>query len=208
MQTFLAIPGPGRSLIHVQKKKIIFTQGAPADAVFFIQSGMVRLCVASGSGREATLGVVGPGEFLGEYAIHPLHGRRLFSAVSITECTLLRIEKDEMLRALREHQELAELFMIRLLGRNARLQADLADQLVSSAEKRLARVLLLLAEHGKGPPEDKAIPKISQEMLAAMIGATRSRVNLFMNRFKKLGYIHYDGELRVHNSLLQILAKD
>lgn len=194
-------------MLRLNKKKTIFAQGAPADSVFYIHTGMARLCVTSGSGKEATLGVVGPGEFIGEYAIHPGHARRLTSAATLTDCVVLRLERNEMLRALREHPDFAELFILRLLGRNARVQADLADQLFSSTEKRLARALLLLAHHGKGPPEEKTVPKISQETLAAMVGTTRSRVNLFMNRFKKLGYIHYDGELKVRNSLVDVLEE-
>lgn len=194
-------------MLRFTKKKLIFAQGTPADSVFYVHTGMVRLSVTSGSGKEATLGVVGPGEFIGEYAIHPGHARRFTSAATLTDSIVLRLERNEMLRALREHPEFAELFILRLLSRNARVQADLADQLFSSTEKRLARALLLLARHGKGPPEERIVPKISQETLAEMIGATRSRVNLFMNRFKKLGYIHYDGDLKVRNSLVDVLEE-
>jgi CRP/FNR family transcriptional regulator, cyclic AMP receptor protein len=204
---FLSTPGPGRTMLRFSKKKIIFPQAGPADAVFYIHSGMVRLSVTSGSGKEATLGVVGPGEFIGEYAIHPDHTRRLTSAVTLTDCLVLRLERNEMLRALRENPGFAELFILRLLSRNARVQADLADQLFSSTEKRLARALLLLAQQGKGAPEERIVPKISQETLAEMIGTTRSRVNMFMNRFRKLGYLRYDGKLTLHDSLLQVLTK-
>lgn len=194
-------------MLRFAKKKVIFAQGAAADSVFYVHTGMLRLSVTSGSGKEATLGVVGPGEFIGEYAIHPGQARRLTSAATLTDSIVLRLERNEMLRALREHAEFAEFFILRLLSRNARVQADLADQLFSSTEKRLARALLLLARHGKGPPEERIVPKISQETLAEMIGSTRSRVNLFMNRFKKLGHIHYDGELRVRNSLVDVLEE-
>jgi CRP/FNR family transcriptional regulator, cyclic AMP receptor protein len=205
-QAFLSTAGPGRTILHFGKKKIIFSQGQPADALFYIHKGSVRLNVTSTGGKEATLGILGPGDFIGEDAIHP-DQPRITSAITLTECTVLKIERNEMLRGLQQEQ-LAGIFIHFLLERNMRVQEDLADQLFNSTEKRLARALLLLAQYGKGGSDPLPVPRISQESLAAMIGTSRSRVNLFMNRFKKLGFIDYEGGIKVHSSLISVLLQD
>jgi CRP/FNR family transcriptional regulator, cyclic AMP receptor protein len=205
-RAFLSTAGPGRTTLHFGKKKIIFSQGQPADAVFYIHKGSVRLSVTSTAGKEATLGILGPGDFVGEDAIHPDQPRTT-SAITLTECTALKIERNEMLRALQQEQ-LAGIFIHFLLERNARVQEDLVDQLFNSTEKRLARALLLLAQYGKGGTDPLPVPRISQESLAAMIGTSRSRVNLFMNRFKKFGFIDYENGIKVHSSLVSVLTRD
>jgi CRP/FNR family transcriptional regulator, cyclic AMP receptor protein len=174
--------------------------------VFYVHKGRLRLSITSTRGKEATLGLLGPGDFAGENAVHPDQPRTT-SAITLTACTVLRIERKEMLRGLQQEQ-LARIFIHFLLERNARVQEDLADQLFNSTEKRLARALLLLAQYGKGGDGPFPVPRISQESLAAMIGTSRSRVNLFMNRFKKLGFIDYEGQIRVHSSLASVLRRD
>jgi len=205
--TFLATIGAGRKILTVPTKKRIFTQGDRSDAVFYIQTGKVRLTVVSKTGKEATIGIVSEGNFFGEGA---LAGQllRMGSAAAMTDCELLRIEKKAMINALHREHDFSDLFVAYLLARNVRYEEDLVDHLFNSSEKRLARVLLLLARFGKeGTPED-VIPKISQETLAEMVGTTRSRVSFFMNRFRKLGFIHYNGGLQVHSSLLNIVLHD
>jgi len=205
---FLSTIGEGRKVVAVRKKQIVFTQGDVADAVFYIQEGKVLLTVVSKIGKEATLGVFNEGDFFGEGC---LVGRsfRMKSATAMTDCELLRIDKKAMMRALHREHEFSDLFVAYLLARNIRYEEDLVDQLFNSSEKRLARILLLLAHFGKEGTPESVIPKISQETLAEMIGTTRSRVSFFMNRFRKLGFLDYGGsELQVHSSLLNVVLHD
>lgn len=205
---FLANAGVGAIARNYRPKAIIFSQGEGCDAVFYVQEGRVRLSVTSGHGKEAMIGLLGPGDFLGEGCVAVNQPRYLASATAITNCTLLRIGKVEMLRALHEEHEFSRLFLLHLLDRYKRTQEDLVDQLFNSSEKRLARALLLLANFGrKDGPRDIAID-VSQETLAEMIGTTRSRVNFFMNKFRKLGFIDYNDGLQVHPSLLNVVLND
>ena len=209
--TFLATIGVGRKTLTVAKKQEIFTQGDAADSVFYIQKGKVRLTVVSKTGKEATIGMLSEGNFLGEGS---LAGQvlRMGSAAAMTDCQLLRIEKKAMMKALQREQSFSDMFVAYLLGRNIRYEEDLVDQLFNSSEKSLARVLLMLAHFGKEGVPETVVPKISQETLAEMVGTTRSRVSFFMNRFRKLGFIHYaggeEGRLQVHSSLLNIVLHD
>ena len=207
-RAFLARAGFGRRILNLKKGDVAFAQGDPADAIFYVQKGRLRITVTSANGKEATLTLLGAGEFLGENCMISPHPLRLATATAMTECALLKIRKGEMIRVLRQEPELSEMFVAFLLARNARIQADLVDQLFNSSEKRLARILLLLAQFGKQSKPETVIPKISQELLAEMIGTTRSRVSFFMNRFRKLGFIQYNGEIRVHNSLLNIFLQE
>jgi CRP/FNR family cyclic AMP-dependent transcriptional regulator len=205
--TFLATIGDGRKFQAVPKKDMVFTQGDDADAVFYIQTGKVRLTVVSTTGKEATIGILTEGDFFGEGA---LAGQtvRMGSAEAMTDCELLRVDKQAMMNALHREHAFSDMFVAYLLARNIRYQEDLVDQLFNSSEKRLARVLLLLAHFGKEGVPETVIANISQETLAEMIGTTRSRVSFFMNRFRKLGFIHYNGGLQVHSSLLNIVLHD
>ena len=203
---FFAVIGEGRTIVRVPQKQNIYAQGAAADAVFYIQQGSVRLTVVSKGGKIATLGLLGPGTFCGEGCLTG-QPRRLGSAIAMTDCELMRIDKKAMLLALHDEQRLAEMFTAYLLGRNIRYEAELVDQLFSTSEKRLARTLLLLAQFGAST-QATTVPKISQETLAEMIGTTRSRVNFFMNKFKKLGFIEYNGVLKIKHSLLTIVVHD
>ena len=205
--TFLATIGQGRKSLVVPKKRIIFAQGDRADAVFYIQKGKVKLTVVSKSGREATLGILNQGNFFGEGALAGQNLRMGFAA-TITDCQLLRIEKKAMVLALHREHTFSDMFVAYLLARNIRYEEDLVDQLFNSSEKRLARLLLLLARFGKDGVPENVVPKISQETLAEMVGTTRSRVSYFMNRFRKLGFIHYNGGLKVHSSLLNVVLHD
>ncbi len=206
-EAFLMQTGMGKTLLNLQKNDRVFSQGDLADAVFYIQKGRIKVTVGSKNGKEATIALVGAGDFLGEDSIASTHPLRLATATAMTGSTLLRISKAEMIRVLHQEHALSDLFVSFLLARNARIQADLVDQLFNSSEKRLARVLLLLAQFGKSSKPETVIPKISQEILAEMIGITRSRVSFFMNRFRKMGFIEYNGEIRVHNSLLNIFLQ-
>src|SRR6266851_726071 len=205
--TFLATIGAGRKILTVPTKQRIFTQGDKSDAVFYIQTGKVRLTVVSKTGKEATIGIVSEGNFFGEGS---LAGQllRMGSAAAMTNCELLRIEKRAMIDALHREHAFSDLFVAYLLARNIRYEEDLVDELFNSSEKRLARVLLLLAHFGKDGIPETVVPKISQETLAEMVGTTRSRVSFFMNRFRKLGFIHYNGGLQVHSSLLNVVLHD
>ncbi len=205
---FLATIGEGRRVVAFPKKQTIFMQGDAADAVFYIQEGKVRLTVVSKIGREATLGILGAGDFFGEGGLagQPL---RMGSATAMTDCELLQIDKKAMMLALHREHAFSDLFVAYLLARNIRYEEDLVDQLFNSSEKRLARMLLLLAHFGKEGVPQTVIPKISQETLAEMVGTTRSRVSFFMNRFRKLGFVDYDGSgLQVHSSLLNVVLND
>jgi len=207
-ETFLAKAGLGRAINEVPKKKVIFSQGEPGDAVFYIQKGKVKLTVVSERGKEATVALLGAEDFIGEDCVAAIQGLRMATASAITDCTLLRIERKQMLRVLHQQHAFSDVFVSYLLARNARIQEDLVDQLFNSSEKRLARTLLLLANFGKNGKPETVIPKIGQEVLAEMIGTTRSRVNFFMNRFRRLGFIHYNGGLQVHSSLLNVVLLD
>ncbi|MGD0759735.1 MAG: Crp/Fnr family transcriptional regulator [Candidatus Sulfotelmatobacter sp.] len=208
-QEFLATIGEGRKVVSFPKKQTIFAQGDAADAVFYIQEGKVRLTVVSKIGKEATLGILNSGEFFGEGGLAGQH-LRMGSAIAMTDCELLRIEKKAMMLALHREHRFSDLFVAYLLARNVRYEEDLVDQLFNSSEKRLARLLLLLAHFGKDGKPENVIPKISQETLAEMIGTTRSRVSFFMNRFRELGFLDYGegGGLQVHSSLLNIVLHD
>jgi CRP/FNR family cyclic AMP-dependent transcriptional regulator len=207
-QEFLATIGDGRKVVSFPKKETIFSQGDAADAVFYIQEGKVRLTVVSKIGKEATLGILSQGEFFGEGGLAGQH-LRMGSAIAMTDCELLRIEKKAMMLALHREHKFSDLFVAYLLARNIRYEEDLVDQLFNSSEKRLARLLLLLAHFGKDGKPEIVIPKISQETLAEMIGTTRSRVSFFMNRFRELGFLDYgEGGLQVHSSLLNIVLHD
>jgi CRP/FNR family cyclic AMP-dependent transcriptional regulator len=206
---FLATIGKGQKTVSFPKKHAIFAQGDAADAVFYIQEGKVKLTVVSNIGKEATVGILTDGDFCGEGCLggQPL---RMGSAIAMTECSILRIDKKAMMEALHREHEFSDLFVAYLLARNIRYEEDLVDQLFNSSEKRLARILLLLAHFGKEGKPETVIPKISQETLAEMVGTTRSRVSFFMNRFRKLGFVEYSGgaELQVHSSLLNVVLHD
>jgi CRP/FNR family cyclic AMP-dependent transcriptional regulator len=209
-QVFLAKVGEGRTVADYRKNQKIFSQGDPADAIFYIQKGRVKLTVISQQGKEAVIGILGLHDFFGETC---LLGRslRLKTATAMTDCTIVRLEKARTIRVLHEEPTFSELFLSYLLSRNIRLEEDLVDQLFNSSEKRLARVLLLLANFGKEGKPEPVIAKISQETLAEIVGTTRSRVSLFMNKFRKLGLIDYNSELgglKVHSSLLNIVLHD
>jgi len=205
---FLATSGLGRVIVHLANKDLAFSQGDHADSVFYIQSGRIRLSVIARTGKEATVALLGAGEFCGEECIASSHPVRVASASAITPTVLLKIDRKEMMRALHQEHTFSDIFVSHLLARNARVQEDLVDQLFNSSEKRLARVLLLLAQFGKEKAPEKVIPKISQEVLAEMVGTTRARVNFFMNRFRKLGFIEYNGSIEVHPSLLSVVLHD
>jgi len=204
---FLATIGEGRKSVLFQRKQGIFAQGDAADAVFYIQTGKVKLSVVSKTGREATIGILGDGDFFGEGSLAG-QALRMGSATAITDCAVLRIDKKAMMEALHREHGFSDMFVAYLLARNIRYEEDLVDQLFNSSEKRLARILLLLARFGKEGIPETVVPKISQETLAEMIGTTRSRVSFFMNRFRELGFIHYNGGLQVHSSLLNIVLHD
>lgn len=205
---FLATAGIGRTLGHYIAKQVIFSQGERADTVLYIQQGGVKLSVVSQHGKEATIALLGSGDFLGEGCIAPDQRLRLATASAISACSVLKIQRKEVLRVLHEEHRFTDLFVAYLIDRHNRTQADLVDQLFNSSEKRLARALLLLARVGKDDALKTVIPRVNQATLAEMIGTTRSRVNFFMNRFRKLGLIDYNGELRVHSSLLSIVLHD
>ena len=207
-EVFLARNGLGRKIIDLEKHQTLFTQGDDANAIFYIQKGRVRLTVNSKRGKEATIALLGAGDFVGEECVAAIQPQRMATAAALTTCTVLRIDRKEMVRVLHDQKEFSEVFVSYLLIRNIRFQEDLIDQLFNSSEKRLARALLLLAQFGKDGAPETVIPKISQETLAEMIGTTRSRVSFFMNRFRKLGFIEYNGKLSVHSSLLNVVLHD
>jgi CRP/FNR family transcriptional regulator, cyclic AMP receptor protein len=205
---FLASAGLGRRVVQIPPKHVLFSQGDPADSVFYLRKGRAKITVVSLAGKEATITLVAPGEFLGEGALVAADGLRLSTATAITACTALRISREEMVRVMHEEHAFSDMFLKFLLERSMRVQADLVDQLFNSSEKRLARILLLMAEFGKPGEPAQRLPRISQETLAEMIGTTRSRVSFFMNRFRKLGFIAYDGRIEVHKSLLNVILLD
>ncbi|PYN59077.1 MAG: Crp/Fnr family transcriptional regulator [Candidatus Rokuibacteriota bacterium] len=206
LRTYLA-KARGGTTKEYRKKQIIFSQGSPADAVFYIEKGKVKLTVLSTRGKEAVVAILGSGDFFGEGSLagQPL---RMATATSVIECSILRAQKETMTRMLHNEPALSELFMAYLLSRNARIEEDLVAQLFNSSEKRLARILLLLAHFGKDGQHESIVPRISQETLAEMVGTTRSRVSFFMNKFRKLGFVEYNGGLQVHSSLLNIVLHD
>ncbi len=205
---FLASPGPGRRLVQIKAKRPFFSQGHAADCVFYLQSGRAKLTVVSTRGKEATITLLGAGDFVGEEAISGTVKLRMATATAITACTAMRIEKAAIIHILQAEHAFSEMFLKFMLVRSIRTQADLVDQLFNSSEKRLARVLLLMAEFGKPGEPEMLIPPITQETLAEMIGTTRSRVSFFMNRFRKLGFIEYNGRIKVHKSLLNVVLHD
>jgi CRP/FNR family transcriptional regulator, cyclic AMP receptor protein len=201
---FLANAGLGRKIVRLKAKHSFFVQGNPADCVFYIQTGTAKLTVVSHRGKEATITLLAAGDFVGEESMATMEGLRLASATAITICTALRIERSEMIRVMHEENAFSDLFLKFLLARGMRTQADLIDQLFNNSEKRLARILLLMAEFGKPGEPESLIPKT----LAEMIGTTRSRVSFFMNRFRKMGFIEYNGRIRVNKSLLNVVLHD
>ncbi len=205
---FLATAGPGRRIIALKAKGLAFSQGEPADSVFYLQTGRAELTVVSKRGKEATVTLLAAGDFFGEEAMTNIEMLRTSTAKALTSCTVLKIERAEMLRVLHEEHGFSDVFLRFLLTKSARTEADLVDQLFNSSERRLARTLLLMAEFGQPGEPETLLPPTTQEALAEMIGTTRSRVSFFMNRFRKLGYIHYNGRIRVHKSLLNVVLHD
>ena len=207
VKVFLNTVDGGRTVATYRKNQKVFSQGDPADSVFYIQEGKVKVCVISEQGKEAVVALHGNGDFFGEGCLtgQPL---RLATVAAMTDCVIMRLDKAAIVRVLRDEPKFSEMFMSYLLARNARVEEDLVDQLFNSSEKRLARVLLLMANFGKEGRPEPVIAKISQETLAEMIGTTRSRVSTFMNKFRKLGFIEYNGDLEVHNSLLNVVLHD
>jgi CRP/FNR family cyclic AMP-dependent transcriptional regulator len=205
---FLANTGLGRRIVRIKAKQVFFSQGNPADSVFYLQKGRAKLTVVSTNGKEATIALLSAGDFVGEESIAGAVGLRLATATAIAACTALKIERAEMIRVIHQEHAFSDLFLKFLLARSMRTQADLVDQLFNSSEKRLARILLLMAEFGRPGEPETLIPKITQETLAEMIGTTRSRVSFFMNRFRKLGFIEYNGRIQVHKSLLNVVLHD
>jgi CRP-like cAMP-binding protein len=205
---FLASAGLGRRIVQLEPREAFFSQGDPADSVFYLQTGRAIVTVVSAAGKEATITLVSSGQFVGEGALAAVAGLRLSTATAITDCTALKISRDEMIHVMHVEHSLSDLFLKFLLEHSMRIQADLVDQLFNSSEKRLARILLLMAEFGKPGEPEQYIPKISQETLAEMVGTTRSRVSYFMNRFRKLGFIEYNGRIKVHKSLLNAILLD
>lgn len=207
-EAFLSHAGLGRRIVEIKPKRPFFTQGDPANSVFYLQRGRARITVVSQSGKEATITLLSAGDFVGEESLASVPGLRMATATAVSSCLALRIGRDEMIRVMHEEPAFAELFLKFLLARSMRTQADLVDQLFNSSEKRLARILLLMAEFDKPGEPDTYIPPITQETLAEMIGTTRSRVSFFMNRFRKLGLIDYNGRIQVHKSLLNVILLD
>jgi CRP/FNR family transcriptional regulator, cyclic AMP receptor protein len=206
-QTFLDSAGLSRKVAEFRRRQTIYAQGDPAKSVLYIQQGGVKLCIVSATGKEAVVGMLGPGDFFGEGCLAG-QTKRMGTAIAITSTRALVIDKNEMIRALHAEHAFSDRFISYMLSRNIRIEEDLVDQLFNSTEKRLARMLLLLARYGKQDQPERVLPKISQEILAEMIGTSRSRVNLFMNKFKKLGFIKYNGGLQVNSSLLSVVLHD
>ncbi len=206
--SFLAHAGKGRKILRCKAKQVLFSQGDAADCLYYLQSGRVKVTVLSKKGKEGTIAVLSKGDFVGEESIAAVPGRRLATASAMATCTALRIERSEMIRVIHEESSFSDMFLGYLLSRSMRTQADLVDQLFNSSERRLARVLLMMAEIEKAGDAETRIPKISQAALAEMVGTTRSRVNFFMNRFRSLGFIQYNGHIHVHKSLLNLVLHD
>jgi CRP/FNR family cyclic AMP-dependent transcriptional regulator len=208
LATFLKEAGVGRRVVQLQPKQVFFSQESSADSIFYLRAGRAKLTVVSHDGKEATIALLPAGEFIGEESLASVGGLHLATASAITACTALKIERGEMIRMMHEEHSLSGMYLKFLLARSMRTQADLVAQLFDSSERRLARILLLLAEFGKPGEPDHLIPPITQETLAEMVGTTRSRVSFFMNRFRKLGFIEYNGRIRVHKSLLNVVLLD
>jgi CRP/FNR family cyclic AMP-dependent transcriptional regulator len=206
-ETFLAKIGEGRKIVKYLRGETIFSQGDPADAVFYVLRGKVQLTVVSKEGKQAVVGIFGSGDFFGEACLTATQVR-IAKATALTECQATRLERAAMMSVLRDEPEFSSKFISHLLARNSRVEADLVDQLFNSSEKRLARVLLLLAHFGKEGKPEAVIPKVTQETLAEMVGTTRSRISFFMNKFRKLGFIDYKDGLEVHSSLLSVVLHD
>jgi CRP/FNR family transcriptional regulator, cyclic AMP receptor protein len=205
---FLASAGLGRTIVELMPKQTFFNQGDSADSVFYLQKGRARVTVVSQNGKEATITLLSAGEFVGEESLAAILGVHMATATAVSACTALKISRNEMIRVMHDEPIFADIFLKFLLARSMRTQADLVDQLFNSSEKRLARILLLMAEFGKPGEPETFIPPITQETLADMIGTTRSRVSFFMNRFRKLGFISYNGRIQVHKSLLNVVLLD
>jgi len=206
--SFLANAGLGRTIIELKPRQTFFCQGDPADSVFYLQKGRARVTVVSQNGKEATITLLSASDFIGEESLATIQGIRMATASAVNSCTALKIGRSEMIRVMHDEPAFADIFFKFLSARSMRTQADLVDQLFNSSEKRLARILLLMAEFGKPGEPETFIPPITQETLAAMIGTTRSRVSFFMNRFRKLGFISYNGRIQVHKSLLNVVLLD
>lgn len=205
---FLASAGLGRTIVELKPKQAFFCQGDPADSVYYLQRGRARVTVVSQTGKEATITLLSACDFVGEECLAAIMGLRMATATAVNNCTALKIGRDEMIRIMHDEPAFADAFLKFLLARSMRTQADLVDQLFNSSEKRLARILLLMAEFGKPGEPETFIPPITQQTLADMIGTTRSRVSFFMNRFRKLGFISYNGRIQVHKSLLNVVLLD
>jgi CRP/FNR family cyclic AMP-dependent transcriptional regulator len=205
---FLANAGLGRHLVRLSPKQVFFAQGTHADCCYYLQTGRAKLTVVSDRGKEATITMLGAGEFIGEESVAGVPGLRMATATAVTACTALKIERSEMIRVMHEQNGFSDFFLSFLLQRGMRTQADLVDQLFNNSEKRLARILLLMAEFGQPGEIESLIPAITQETLAEMIGTTRSRVSFFMNKFRQHGFIEYNGRIRVHKSLLKVILYD
>jgi CRP/FNR family transcriptional regulator, cyclic AMP receptor protein len=206
--SYLARAGVGRRISDLKPNETFFVQGDPADSVFYLQSGRAKLTVVSHNGKEATITLLSSGDFVGEESLATVPGLRLATATAINTCMALRIGREEMIRVMHLEHTFSDMFLKFLLARSMRTQADLVDQLFNSSEKRLARTLLLLARYGKQEQPDRILPKVSQETLASMVGTTRSRVNFFMNKFRKLGFIEYNGKIKVNKSLLTVVLHE
>jgi CRP-like cAMP-binding protein len=204
---FLAKVGEGKTILEFSKEQVVFAQGDVANTVFYIQKGRVKVVVISEQGKEAVVGILEPGQFFGEGCMNG-HSLRIATATAMEECLITAITKAAMLAALHDQPKFSELFVAYLLTRNSRIEEDLIDQLFNSSEKRLARTLLLLARYGEPEASHRTLPRVSQETLAEMVGTTRSRVNFFMNKFRKLGFIEYNGGLKINNSLLSVVLRD
>ena len=208
LATFLKEAGVGRRVVQLQPKQVFFSQGSSADSIFYLRSGHAKLTVVSQNGREATIALLSAGEFIGEESLASVGALHLTTATAIDVCSALRIAREEMIRMMHEDRDFSEIYMKFLLARSMRTQADLVDQLFNSSEKRLARILLILAEFGEPGKPEHLIPPITQETLAEMVGTTRSRISFFMNRFRKLGLIEYNGRIQVNRSLLNVVLHD
>jgi CRP-like cAMP-binding protein len=206
--SYLASDGTGRKIVHIKAKQLFFSQGGPADSVFYLQTGRAKLTVVSKRGKEATITLLNAGDFVGEESITAANALRTATATAIVACAALEIGREQMLRVLHDEHAFSAFFLNFMLLRGMRTQADLIDQLFNSSERRLARILLLMAEFGEPGEPETLIPPVTQETLAEMIGTTRSRVSFFMNRFRKLGYIEYNGRIRVNRSLLNVVLHD
>ena len=205
---FLATAGLGRTIVELKARDTFFCQGDPADAVYYLQKGRARMTVVALNGKQATITLLSPTDFIGEESLAAIFGLRLATATAVNDCTALKIERSEMIRVMHDEPAFSDIMLKYLLARSMRTQADLVDQLFNSSEKRLARILLIMAQFGSPGEHETFIPAITQETLADMIGTTRSRVSFFMNRFRKLGYIDYNGRIQVHRSLLNVVLLD